>query len=87
MSTLDLSVQLQQDIIMRLGVREIQGVCMKAVTRKIVKKRPLIDVQSSTDKKLAKCKTARHCRTPIKSNIVSMGSRAGPSRCGAECKT
>jgi len=73
MSTPDLSVQLQHDNILRLGVGEIQAVCMKAVTKQIMKKRHLIDVQSSTDKSSQKRKTARHCKTPIKSNIVSIG--------------
>jgi len=44
--------------------------------KKNEKKRYLIDVQFSTDKKLATTqrKTARHCKTPLKSNIVNIGS-------------
>ena len=38
------------------------------------KEQYLIDVQFSTDKSLQQHKTARHCRTPMKSNVVSIGS-------------
>ena len=37
------------------------------------KEQHLLDVQSSTDKSSQQRKTARHCRTPMKSNIVSIG--------------
>ena len=49
---------------------------MPMVTRKKWKERTvayLPDVQSSTDKSSQQRKTARHCRTLLKSNIVSIG--------------
>jgi len=68
-----LSVQLQHDNVVHLGVREMQAVCMAAVTKKNEKgkKRCLIIFNFPLTKSSQQRKTARHCKTPMKSNIVS----------------
>jgi len=52
----------------------MQAVFMKVVTNRIKKKRYLIDVQFSSDKKLATTHDRQTPKILVKSNIVSIGS-------------
>ena len=71
-----LSVQQQHDNIVHLGVRVMQAVFMKVVTKKNEKekKRYLLVLNFPLTKSSQQRKTATHCKTPMKSNIVSIGS-------------
>jgi len=54
----------------------MQAVFMKVVTKKNEKekKRYLLVLNFPLTKSSQQCKTATHCKTPMKSNIVSIGS-------------
>ena len=60
---------------MHLSVREIQASCLKAVTKKEWKRKngtwcSIFHWQKSSQER----KTARYCKTPMKSKMVSFGS-------------
>ena len=70
-----LSVQWQHDNIVHLSVTEIQAICMKAVTKKEWKrKKRYLMFNFHWQKSSQQRKTARYCKTTMKSKIVSFGS-------------
>ena len=58
---------------MYLGVKEMQAICMKAVTNKTEKEKKVLKYNFLLKKSSQQRKTARRYKTPMKSNIVTIG--------------
>jgi len=69
-STLDSYKYSNNTTVSYIWAREIQGVSMTAFQ----KNGSLLTFNSPLAKSSQQRKTARHCKTPMKSNIVSIGS-------------